>query len=430
MSGVIKGASMLTMLVLMVLIGRYGGADALGAYSLGMTFITIITLLSLLGIPSLLMREVGRNFHNDTLHVGRIKGNYIAALTINSGINMVLASLLFFFAEFISMHIFHSFLLIPVLEAASFVLLPAALITLHSNLIQGAHQPNLALAFQALYTPLFTLIALAIFLYFGVGNANLASMTMKSYAVGAWIVFFSSFYYWLMIAKGVFKDFSIQLELQNFGSSLFKNGSPFLLAGIGIAVLNMADILMLGALSTVAETGHYYASNRLAAGLTLIVFSVNNVLAPKLASSFARADMTSFSAYVRHGVLVGFIPTLILAIAMYVFSSELLNLFGTDFHQAKLMFAILLLGNLFNAIAGPAGWVLNMGGFEKDFQTIILTAATLNIILNFVLISNYGAIGAAIATMTTTVIWNIHSALIAYKRLGVCTVVGLNFWLK
>jgi O-antigen/teichoic acid export membrane protein len=57
-SGVIKGVSMLTIIALMILIGRYGGPNALGAYSLGITVLTIITLVSLLGLPTLMMRFV------------------------------------------------------------------------------------------------------------------------------------------------------------------------------------------------------------------------------------------------------------------------------------------------------------------------------------------------------------------------------------
>ncbi|MBT5222313.1 MAG: oligosaccharide flippase family protein [Gammaproteobacteria bacterium] len=429
-SGVIKGVSMLTIIALMILIGRYGGPNALGAYSLGITVLTIITLVSLLGLPTLMMRKVGSFFHHKFLDVDKIRHGYITALAITVGINAVIAIVLFFTADFLSIHLFNSELLVGVIKAVSVALLPIALITLHSNLIQGVHQPNFALTMQALCTPLFALAILVMFLSFGGESEQLASLVMNYYAVGAWLVFFISFFYWLTIAKGVLNSFSIQHVLKGGVRALLKQANPFLLAGIGIAVLNMTDVLMLGFFSTIEQTGLYSAASRLAAGLTLVLFSVNNVIAPKLASSFATGDMEAFSTYVRNATVLAFIPTLILVIVIGLFSSELLSLFGENFQQAQWIFIVLLAGNLINALAGPVGWVLNMANCEKDFQGIILKAAILNVFLNFVLISYYGALGAAFATMISTAAWNIHSAIVAYKRLGVCTVVGLNFLMK
>ena len=430
MSGLIKGASMLAMLALMMMIGRYGGADALGVYSLGLTIISMILLPLMLGLPAFMMREVGYHFHHGELDVPRFRCDFQASLLIITLIGLFISVVLFSTAEYVSIHLFDSELLTGVLRPASVALLPLALIILHTSLLQGAHRQNIALTLQALCVPLATLLLSVVLLMSENADATLASEIMVYYAAIAWICCFLSAALWLRVAGGVYKQFSFRDVFARLDSGLLGQGVPFLLAGIGITILNMTDIVMLGLLSTDQQTGFYSAASKLAAGLSLVLFSVNNILGPRLASSFSAGDMDSFSRYVRSGTLLAFMPTLLLAIVMFLFSTKLLNLFGVGFEQAQWIFAILLLGNLINALAGPVGWVLNMAKHERLFQKIILQSALLNVVLNYFLISAYGAVGAAVATMITTALWNIRSALAAYSRLGVCTVVGLNFLLK
>ena len=62
-----------------------------------------------------------------------------------------------------------------------------------------------------------------------------------------------------------------------------------------------------------------------------------------------------------------------------------------------------------------------MTGREKLFQNILLLALAINIGLNILLIPTYGILGAAIASTTSIVFWNLTSVVYIYKEHQVLT---------
>ena len=63
--------------------------------------------------------------------------------------------------------------------------------------------------------------------------------------------------------------------------------------------------------------------------------------------------------------------------------------------------------------------LLVMCGHEKILGYISLTTVILNIILNVILIINYGVLGAAIATAITVMFTNLIKLIIVKQKLGI-----------
>jgi O-antigen/teichoic acid export membrane protein len=69
--------------------------------------------------------------------------------------------------------------------------------------------------------------------------------------------------------------------------------------------------------------------------------------------------------------------------------------------------------------------ILIMTGYERDAARAIGFSAIITILLNLLLIPRWGLEGTAVATASTTVLWNILMAVLLYKRLGIhCTALG------
>ena len=79
---------------------------------------------------------------------------------------------------------------------------------------------------------------------------------------------------------------------------------------------------------------------------------------------------------------------------------------------------MLTVGQLVNVTCGSVGCLLVMTGNEKIMRNIILITAAMNIILNVLLVREYGPIGVAYATAFSTVMWNIWAMVSVKKRLG------------
>jgi len=79
----------------------------------------------------------------------------------------------------------------------------------------------------------------------------------------------------------------------------------------------------------------------------------------------------------------------------------------------------LSVGQLINAATGSVGLLLIMTGYERDAAICVGISAVLNVVLNATLIPKWGLTGAAIATTSSMMVWNILLAIWVYRRLRI-----------
>jgi O-antigen/teichoic acid export membrane protein len=70
--------------------------------------------------------------------------------------------------------------------------------------------------------------------------------------------------------------------------------------------------------------------------------------------------------------------------------------------------------------------LLIMCGYEKIHGYISLVSVLFNLTLNVILIKNYGALGAAIATAITATLTNISKVVLAKRKTGILTLPTFN----
>ena len=97
-----------------MIIARFLGPGDYGLISLGFAAMIIAATLSLAGLPAGIQRYVP--FYNAKGDKGRIKGTIIGALKISFSLSLILTFLIFFGADWISIHVFHEPNLTPVLR--------------------------------------------------------------------------------------------------------------------------------------------------------------------------------------------------------------------------------------------------------------------------------------------------------------------------
>jgi O-antigen/teichoic acid export membrane protein len=93
-------------------------------------------------------------------------------------------------------------------------------------------------------------------------------------------------------------------------------------------------------------------------------------------------------------------------------------MFGEEFIMEKDAFKILVLSTVVNSGFGATGFFLNMTKHEKEFFFIMLASASLNVVLNLILIPIYGIYGAAASSLITVLIWNSMATLFIKKQFG------------
>ena len=110
-----------------------------------------------------------------------------------------------------------------------------------------------------------------------------------------------------------------------------------------------------------------------------------------------------------------------LVIVFFMFPDFLLGLFGEEFKVGVTAFIFLSCGRLISSFSGSVGNILQMTGNQNIYAIILLIGAILNVVLNLILIPLYGINGAAIASMSSLIVWNLSMVLVVKQKFGFYT---------
>lgn len=192
-------------------------------------------------------------------------------------------------------------------------------------------------------------------------------------------------------------------------------------------VLSRTDVIMLGLLVDTESAG-IYAVAALAAQMVFIgLGAINVIAAPMIAELYWHDRHTELRRLVRLaaiGVVVTAFPAILLLV---VFGRPILRLFGPGFGTGYAPLVVLCCGQLINALAGSVGFLMTMTGHQQQAAVIVAVTATLNVVLNLLLIPSYGMVGAAAATAVTTAVWNLAMLVYVWRVLRINpTIVPLE----
>lgn len=187
--------------------------------------------------------------------------------------------------------------------------------------------------------------------------------------------------------------------------------TPMLGVSLSNVLIARTDILMLSSMTNELTVGVYSIYVKITALMSLGVLATNSMFSPKASKLYDRGDIEELGRLTRQTATLAFAVALICMVGILVIHQVLLGLYGEEFLFHLPTLYILLFAMLSHAFFGPVGILLNMTGEQKIFFRIIFAAAALNIVLNYFLIPIYGPKGAAIATLSTTIFWNLLAAV-------------------
>ncbi len=184
-------------------------------------------------------------------------------------------------------------------------------------------------------------------------------------------------------------------------------------------LVSWTDILLLGVFVPPVAVGQYQAAYQTSILLVVVLQSADSifpVLAADLYHNGQRQRLnqiyTVMTKWVTYFTLLGLI-------FIIIYSGEILSIFGMTARSAQQTLVLLGIGQTIVATVGPTGFLLIMSGHERLQTVNAIAAAILNIVLNVILIQEYGIIGAAIATGLSLALYNILQLAEVWYFLGV-----------
>jgi PST family polysaccharide transporter len=184
-------------------------------------------------------------------------------------------------------------------------------------------------------------------------------------------------------------------------SAMIRCGWPMIFTSLAITIYMRLDQVMLGEMRGDADVGLYAAALRISELWYIIPGAVVSSVAP----SIALAKKTNSIHYMQRlqellnlMAVVGYV----IALPITFLAGPIISLlYGSQFQGAAPALAIHIWAGIFVNLGGAHSlWLINEG-HTGYFSISTAIGAIINVGLNFLLIPDYGAMGAAIATLVS-----------------------------
>ncbi len=179
-----------------------------------------------------------------------------------------------------------------------------------------------------------------------------------------------------------------------------------LLGGIRL-IEQHTDLIMLGIVHEDEIVGVYKVVTQCASLVVFGLAAVNMIAAPKFSGLLNDATPENLKKYVGLTTLACVVVALPAALFFIFFGNWVLSfVFGEEFSSGYVALIVIVLAQVINAFFGCVALLLNMASKERVTLYGVSLGVLANVLLNLILIPVYGMLGAALATMFSTMIWN------------------------
>ena len=374
-------ANKLLLFVLFIFMARYLGDVGFGKYSFAVTFAGLFAILSDLGMGGLLTREVAR----DKNSVGKYFGNVSLIKTLLSVIVYVLIVIT------INLMNYPADTKLAVYILGFYVLFDSFTLNFFCPIYRAFEK----MEYEALVKVIknFIIVALGLLvIYLDLGFVALVS----AFLVGSIFGFVVGL---LVVAKRFTKP-KIEIDFE-FCKEFVNKALPFAMAGIFVPIYFNIDKVMLSVMKGDAAVGWYSGATTLVYALLIIPSAFNGSIFP-IMSRWYITDKNSLKVLYEKSFKYLLMLALPIAVGTTILADRIVLLvLGEEFVNSIIVLQILVWVLVFMFLNNLIGSVLGAINKQMVGATFAGVAALLNILLNLLLIPEFGGVGAAIATIAT-----------------------------
>lgn len=399
-------------LIMTLAITRNLSVPESGVFFLVFSLCSVLALLCTLGLNTTLIKLVAGYSSEESW--GIIAGVVVVGLKAVAVVSSCVALIVYFSRDFIGISLFSQPLTVSALKVLSIMIPLFTINTLISYAFLGLRKTLSSVLLQNIVSQVLVIC----FLYFisALGIPLSLHYVSQVVVLSVGLTCFFSLYLWFRQ-----DDLKVPIDISRTGELAACAKSMWLAMVMGIFV-QWSGQLIVGGFVSATELAHFAVALRASILISFVLIAVNLVAAPHF-SAIAKMDQKQELREITLlcGRLCFFIGTPIF-ILMMMAPHLILDLFGSSYRDASLVFRILIVGQFINLCTGSVGFLLNMTGYEKDMRNIIFFAGSLCLMLNLTLIPFYGIVGAAVATATGFATQNLLAAFMVKKRLGINTI--------
>ena len=412
--------SMATNFTVQVLIVRFLSKNDYGAFAYVLSLISLGTSLSVFGFDKAITRFIP--MYQEKVEYDKVFGAIIIMVGTVFSLGFLLVALVFGFRERIAESLIGGQLTNQLLLLLIILVPIQALDSLLVGLLAIFSKPGSIFFRRYILAPTLKLLAVLLLIVF---RSTVFFLSIGYIAAG---VIGITIYYGILVRdlrkQEIWKHFNRQKIIFPI-KEIFGFSAPLLTSNFVYVIRSQLVIVLLGYYRGTLDVAAYRAVQPVADLNTTVIQSFGLLFMPAMARMFARKDQEAIDdLYWQNAVWITVISFPIFLLTFSLAQPLTLLLFGERYAQSGMIMAVLAFGYYFNAALGFNADTLRIHGRLGYVLLIDFVAMFISVILNLVLIPQFGAMGAAIGTCATLVLYNILNHL----GLKLATKINLFQW--
>ncbi|QQG38485.1 MAG: flippase [Candidatus Woesearchaeota archaeon] len=403
-----------------VIVARYLGSSDYGLLILGLAVFGVANLIASLGMRSGVLRYV--SFYLGKKDYKKVKGVILSSLKLTFILGVFLGVILFFVSDFLAINLFHNSKLIILLKILAVGLPFVAMLDILLGVFLGFQKPKYEVINDKVIRSIVQILVTLFLIMLGYNVLGAAWGFVIGVITSTLLSLFILEFKLLKFLKSFVNHIKMTKELVNFSW-------PLVLTLVSGLIISYIDTFMLGYFKTASEVGIYNVALPTSALLLILPAALFVNMLSAMTNLYAQKKLNElkkvYNTVVRWLFLINFPIFLFI-----IFFSEgiITSLFGKEYLSANLALIVLSLGYLFHSlISYPNISVLEVFKRTKTILLINVIITVLNIIINYLLIPEYGIIGAAIGTGGSFILGAILFFLIT-KDIAKLSPKFISYW--
>jgi len=245
------------------------------------------------------------------------------------------------------------------------------------------------------------LISFHTFIIIFVSNYGLQFLILGIYAVKKNLLTFS--FPKELISKSLIK------RIGSYGAFSFMSGLTIMLVG-------NIDVIMLGGLTDLAQTGIYAIAFYVGSVIAVPKKAVQKISFPVITNSFEENDLDNIAAIYRKSALNQLIFGLLIYIGVWANLDNLFSMLPQSYAAGASAILIIGAANLFDLATGTNGQIIFASRHYRFDLVATIFLVILAVILNFIFIPKFGITGAAIATASSIFLYNLIKLMYVWHK--------------
>lgn len=238
------------------------------------------------------------------------------------------------------------------------------------------------------------------------------------------------------------KELGLAYFSKSWAKDLLKFGYPFIFSALAYWIFSAQDRWMLASFSSVEEVGVYSVAFRFASVILFVSAAFGQAWSP-VALKIKTDNPASYPKIYGDILILLIVGMVFIATAVGLFSGEIIHLImGEKYLKSALPMLLLAFAVVFQASQQITGIGISLEKRTILFAYLTWGTTAINFVLNWFLISYFGALGASWATLISYFLLSggyfyftqrLHPLQINYSRIGFLLLITfflifLSFW--